>query len=132
MSLKKDAIEQTSYHGSFKHYIWGYILSIILTLGAYFAVEFKTFSFLYLLGFILLLALGQTYVQLEMFLHLSSESKPRWNLVVFSFMSMVLLIIVFGSLWIMYDLNSRVMPSAKEMDAYMLKHGGMPEHDVKK
>jgi len=43
-------------------------------------------------------------------MYLAGEDNPHWNLLVFFFMIMVLVIIVFGSLWIMYSLNYREMP----------------------
>jgi cytochrome o ubiquinol oxidase operon protein cyoD len=44
-------------------------------------------------------------VQLHYFFHLGQESKPRWNLLMFLFMALVLVVVVFGSLWIMYSLE---------------------------
>ncbi len=56
------------------------------------------------------LALVQAIFQLLFFLHLGQEAKPRWEMLVFYFMLLVLFIVVIGSLWIMNDLNNRVMP----------------------
>ena len=52
----------------------------------------------------------QAIVQLIFFLHIGQEAKPHWETVVFCFTVLVLLIIVIGSLWIMYDLDYRLMP----------------------
>ena len=41
---------------------------------------------------------------------MGQEAKPRWETLIFCFMVLILLIIVIGSLWIMNDLNERVMP----------------------
>lgn len=58
-----------------------------------------------------ILAFGQFVVQLVYFLHLGTEQKPRWKLLVFWFMIVVVLIVVVGSLWIMYNLNyNMIMP----------------------
>jgi cytochrome o ubiquinol oxidase operon protein cyoD len=54
-------------------------------------------------------ALIQAIVQLRYFLHLGQEAKPRYESLVFYFMAVVLIIITIGSLWIMSDLNARVM-----------------------
>jgi cytochrome o ubiquinol oxidase operon protein cyoD len=56
------------------------------------------------------LAIIQLFVQLFFFLHLGEESKPRWNLMVLLFAAMVVIIVVFGSLWIMNNLNYNMMP----------------------
>jgi len=100
-----------SEHGTLKSYWLGFILSIGLTLAAYWAVVGKLIAGKILIGTLLALALAQTVVQLVLFLHLGQESKPRWNLLVFLFMLSVLLILVFGSLWIMYHLNYNMMPT---------------------
>lgn len=109
--------------GSYSSYIIGFTLSLILTLGAYFLVSgyidtsSSPFSQSFLIFLIVGLAITQLFVQLIFFLHLGQESKPRWNLASFLFMLVVLFIIVFGSLWIMNNLDYNMMP--KEMDEYM-------------
>jgi cytochrome o ubiquinol oxidase operon protein cyoD len=96
-------------HGSLKLYIIGFILSLILTFLSYAIVVEELLVGWQLLGAVAFLAASQAIVQLILFLHLGSESKPRWNLLVFLFMVLVLLIIVLGSLWIMYNLDYRMM-----------------------
>jgi cytochrome o ubiquinol oxidase operon protein cyoD len=95
--------------GIFKPYLVGFLLSILLTLAAYAAVAEHLLTGWVLVFALTVLALLQAGVQLLFFLHLGRESKPRWNLVVFLFMVLVLVIIVFGSLWIIHNLNYRVM-----------------------
>lgn len=96
-------------HGSVKSYVIGFIISIALTLLAYFLVERHILSGSTLLGTIVTLAFVQAIIQLFFFLHLGEDKKPYWNFIVFLFMVLVLLIIVLGSLWIMYDLDYRLM-----------------------
>jgi cytochrome o ubiquinol oxidase operon protein cyoD len=64
---------------------------------------------LYLLGG---LALAQAIAQLVWFLHLGHESAPRWKLVAFAFMLLVLVILIVGSIWIMNNLNYHTMSPA--------------------
>jgi len=103
-------------HGSLKTYIAGFGLSLLLTLAAYLPVarhvhsHHLIYSDNFLVGLILSLAVVQLVVQLLLFLHLGRESKPRWNLLVFLFMLLVLIILVGGSLWIMYNLNHHLAP----------------------
>lgn len=132
MSQENQDAPLLHYHGSYKSYIWGFVLSLLLTFVAYFAVVKDFFSFEYLVTFIIVLGVIQMFIQLQLFLHMANEPKPKYNIVIFLFMMLVLLIIVLGTLWIMYDLNNRVMPTEQEMEAYMLRQGGMPEHDTKK
>lgn len=96
-------------HGTIASYVFGFILSIILTLVSYSIVTTDLFTgwpLVFVLGG---LAVTQAVVQLLLFLHLGAERRPRWNLIVFLFMALVIFIIGGGSLWIMYNLDCRVM-----------------------
>lgn len=107
----KDHLEivKEATHGTFKSYVIGFILSIILTLAAYFLVVNHVWSEWTLILAIVGLGLVQVFVQLFFFLHLGEESKPYWNVLIFLFMLLVLVVIVSGSLWIIYNLDYRVM-----------------------
>lgn len=102
-----------------KSYIVGFVLSLILTLTAYFAVTNEVFAKEQIPYFICSLGLVQAVVQLIFFLHLGSGSHPRWNVVIFLFMFAVLLIVVVGSLWIMAHLNYNMMPSVDNLNLQM-------------
>ena len=107
ISTSQDTLQST--HGNFKSYVFGFLLSIGLTLTAYFIVSAHIFHGWVLNVTIALLSLIQVFCQLVFFLHLGAEPKPRWNLLAFMFMLLVVAILVFGSLWIMYNLNTRMM-----------------------
>ena len=110
-------------------YSVGFILSIILTVLAYAIAVHDLFqdqwSPIVIVIILSVLASIQLIVQLIFFLHLGEESKPRWKLVTFIFAFIVLEIIVFGSLWIMFDLNSRMMMSPTDMIKYMNRQSGL-------
>ncbi len=101
---------ENSTNSHFKSYVWAFILSIVLTLAAYFFVVEKVFSPGVLLGVIIGLGVVQAFVQLVLFLHLGREGKPHWNTLTFLFMLSILLIVVIGSLWIMNHLEYNMMP----------------------
>lgn len=103
--------QDDTWHGSFKLYVIGFVLSVLLTLAAYFIVVQKVFTGWMLATSIGILGMAQVWVQLILFLHLGDEPKPKWNVIVFSFMVLVVVILVFGSLWIMENLNYNVMPT---------------------
>jgi cytochrome o ubiquinol oxidase subunit IV len=111
-------------HGSRASYITGFLLSLTLTMAAYLAVTEHWFHGSALVTVLIALAIVQLFVQLVFFLHLGRESKPRWNLTVFSFMLIVLIILVFGSLWIMKNLNYHMM-SPHEIDKHMQDEEGI-------
>jgi cytochrome o ubiquinol oxidase operon protein cyoD len=45
------------------------------------------------------------------FLHVNSEAEGGWTLMAYIFTAILLIITIAGSLWIMYHLNSNMMPS---------------------
>lgn len=96
-------------HGTLRTYAIGFMLSCALTVAAYLIVVYPNFPTRILVAEIVALAIMQLLVQLVYFLHLDKEGKPRWNLVTFLFALMVVLILVFGSLWIMTHLNYHMM-----------------------
>jgi len=98
--------------GNFKAYLLAFIGSIILTLAAYFITVNHLFTTWLLNSAIALLAFAQAWIQLVIFLNLGRETKPRWNFLVFFFTIMVTVILVFGSLWIMYHLNYNLMATS--------------------
>jgi cytochrome o ubiquinol oxidase operon protein cyoD len=114
--------------GSLRTYTIGFLLSIILTLIAFGAVELHIHGHLLssrdvIIGGIIGLALIQFLVQLFFFLHLGRETRPRWKLVVFGFMIMVICILVMGSLWIMSSLNYRMTP--QQVTQYLKSQDGL-------
>jgi cytochrome o ubiquinol oxidase subunit IV len=108
--------------GTLKSYVTGFIWSLALTLVAYALVVQRTFSNRILIAVVIGLALVQFMIQLLFFLHLGRETKPRWKLFVFLFMVMVVAILVFGSLWIMANLNYRMTPT--QVNTYLNNQGG--------
>jgi cytochrome o ubiquinol oxidase operon protein cyoD len=110
-------------------YVIGFGLSLLLTLIAYNIAalhlgthhEFPPDAVL--VPLFIGLALVQFVVQLIFFLHLGRESKPRWNLLIFSFMALVVFILIFGSLWIMSNLNYH--QSATDENTYIIHDEGI-------
>jgi cytochrome o ubiquinol oxidase operon protein cyoD len=108
--------------GTKRTYVTGFALSVGLTLVAYWLVTRHVITGAGLVFVILVLAFIQFLVQLFFFLHLGHETKPRWRLLVLSFMIMIVLILVVGSIWIMNNLNYRMTPG--QMNTYMQNQDG--------
>ena len=101
--------EHSGQHGSLKTYLLGFFFSLLFTLVSFAVVYFNLFAVRDLYIIISISALLQAVVQLVLFLHLGAESKPKWNLMVFLFMALIVLCIVLGSLWIMNEIDYRTM-----------------------
>ena len=94
---------------SLRSYIVGFILSLALTLSAYFIVTHQTYNKQGIIAAVATLAITQFVVQMIFFMHLGQEAKPYWNLLALIFMLGVVIIIVIGSLWIMDHLNYNII-----------------------
>lgn len=106
--MSKKASEEVQYihfPADSKPYFVGFGLSVSLTLLAFGGVYYDWLKGWWLLGYLITLAVLQLYVQLYFFLHLNSSLESRGRLVAFLFSALVVLIIVFGSLWIMTSLS---------------------------
>lgn len=112
ISLKET---QKEYHGTLKSYVIGFIASLLLTGASFLLVITKSLLGHGLIYAIMGLAVIQAIIQLLFFLHVGQEAKPRWETYIFCFTVVVLLIIMIGSLWVMNDLEERMMSGmAKE------------------
>jgi cytochrome o ubiquinol oxidase operon protein cyoD len=116
--------------GSYRSYITGFILSLLLTFAAFGAVWAHQGQGLlttpWLIAALLVLAAAQLMVQLLFFLHVGNETKPRWNMAALLFAGLVLLIIVGGSLWIMKNLDYHMDPTATS--EFLIKDEGITNH----
>ena len=108
---------QKEWHGTLKAYIIGFFLALFLTLISFSLVIFKILSGLTLVLTLIALALVQASVQLLFFLHVGQEPKPRWETIAFCMTAIFVLIIVLGSIWVMNDLDERMMPSMVTSDS---------------
>ncbi len=111
-------------HGSIRSYLIGFAISLALTLGSYLSVVGGLLiPQNILIALVLSLAVMQLFVQLVFFLHLGLERGPKWNLIFFASTVGIILLIVLGSLWIMYHLNYNMMP--KQMNEYIIWKEGI-------
>lgn len=107
-------------HEAQQYYI-GFVGAAILTILAYASVKLEWFSPTMTAAFILALAVLQFIVQVYYFLHLKGESKPCWRNWTFVYSLIMMLVVVCGSLWVMYNLNYRMGMTGEQMEEYMLK-----------
>ncbi len=96
-------------HSSVKSYMSGFILSVILTGIPFWMVMSGESSQGMTLSVVVACAVIQVVVHLIYFLHLDTKSEGGWNMVAIVFSAVIILIVVVGSLWIMWNLNYNMM-----------------------
>ena len=110
-----------------RNYTIGFVLSVLLTLFAFWTVPGLPPALIY--PALILAALAQLVIQLVCFLHLGRESGPRWNLTLFAFTFIIVAILVGGSLWIMYNLqHTMLMP--QDAPGTFLPSGITPQNEL--
>jgi len=95
--------------GSLRTYLTGFVLSLILTAIPFALVMSGTWSPAATLAGIFSAGLVQILVHLHYFLHLDTSSAARWNLLALIFTFLIMILFVGGTLWIMSNLNYRMM-----------------------
>jgi cytochrome o ubiquinol oxidase subunit IV len=108
--------DDAASHGTFKGYVTGFILAVILTAIPFWLVMGKVFDKSSTTAMVLL-ALGavQIVVHMVYFLHMNAKSEGGWTMLALIFTVVVVVITLSGSLWVMYHLNQNMMPTAHDM-----------------
>jgi cytochrome o ubiquinol oxidase operon protein cyoD len=95
--------------GSLRTYLTGFVLSLILTAIPFALVMRGTWSPAATLAGICSAGIVQILVHLHYFLHLDTSSAARWNVLALIFTFLIMILFVGGTLWIMSNLNYRMM-----------------------
>ena len=98
-------------HATFKGYMTGFVLSVILTAIPFWLVMGNVFqkpstTIMVILAF----AAVQIVVHMVYFLHMDAKSEGGWNMLALVFTAVLVVITLSGSLWVMYHLNTNMMP----------------------
>ena len=100
-----------SAHGTLSSYLLGFVLSVVLTAVPFWLVMSgelgnKQVTALVIMAF----AAVQIVVHMIYFLHMNAKSEGGWNMLALVFTIVLVVITLSGSIWIMYHLNSNMMP----------------------
>ncbi|MGX5830935.1 cytochrome o ubiquinol oxidase subunit IV [Mesorhizobium sp. 43Arga] len=103
-------------HGSFKGYLIGFVLSVILTAIPFWlvmsgAIDNKQATAIVIMAF----AVVQIVVHMVFFLHMNTASEGGWSMLALIFTLILVVIVLTGSLWVMYHLNANMMPGLHDM-----------------
>jgi cytochrome o ubiquinol oxidase operon protein cyoD len=101
----------THGHGSKRSYLIGFGLSAVLTAIPFWLVMAAPLANPGLTAALVIgAAVAQILVHTICFLHVNTQGEGGWTLVAYLFTGVILVITIAGSLWIMYHLNSNMMP----------------------
>ena len=99
----------SSFARDFAAYGIGYLLAVLLTGVAFACVFFRLLPQSEIFIFVLILAFAQICVHLRCFLHISLKPSARADLVLLLFSTVIITLIVVGTLVILFDERARMM-----------------------
>ena len=98
-------------HGTFRSYMTGFVLSVILTaipfslvMGGVLNDTLKTSIV------IMAMAAVQIVVHMIYFLHMNTKSEGGWTFMALAFTLTLVVITLVGSIWVMYHMDQNMMP----------------------
>jgi cytochrome o ubiquinol oxidase operon protein cyoD len=100
-------------HGTLRSYLTGFVLAVLLTGLAFGLVMSHALPTSTTFTIIFVAAAVQMLVHLRSFLHLDASSAQRWNLAALAFTVVIIVLVVGGSVWIMFNLRGRMMAETR-------------------
>lgn len=103
--------DDAGYHATVKGYVIGFLLSVVLTAIPFWLVmgevlPSSTATALVIMGF----AAVQIVVHMIYFLHMNTRIEGGWSMLALLFTVVIIVIMLAGSIWVMYHLNTNMMP----------------------
>ena len=103
-------------HGDYRSYMTGFVLSVILTAIPFILVmsgglESRAMTALV----VLLFAVIQIVVHMVYFLHMDLHAEGGWTVISLVFTLIVLIICLAGTIWVMHNMDSNMMPDMIEL-----------------
>lgn len=112
--------EEGGYHATYKGYLIGFLLSVVLTAIPFWLVMGKVLPSPRVTAFVILgFAAVQMIVHMVYFLHLNAKVEGGWSLLAMVFTVALVVIMLSGSIWVLYHLNTNMMPS---MDPQVMRN----------
>jgi cytochrome o ubiquinol oxidase operon protein cyoD len=100
------------HDSTFKGYMTGFVLAVVLTAIPFYVVMAKSFSSsLVTAGVILAIGAVQIVVHMVYFLHMDGKAEGGWSLLALLFTLVLVVITLSGSMWVMYHLDHNMMPT---------------------
>ncbi|HEX5539794.1 MAG TPA: cytochrome o ubiquinol oxidase subunit IV [Methylophilaceae bacterium] len=122
-----DDHETHASHGSLKSYATGFLLSVILTAIPFWLVMGNVFDKSSTTALVLLaFAAVQIVVHMIYFLHMNTKSEGGWSMLALIFTVMLVVIMLSGSIWVMYHLDHNMMPGMMDTPHDMHEMSDMP------
>lgn len=103
--------------GSYRSYFVGFLLSVVLTAVPFWVVMGEVqISVPWALVVIFGLGAVQIMVHVFFFLHVTLQAEEGWQAMSLVFTAILLVIILAGSIWVMFHLHENMMPAHEQIE----------------
>ena len=100
-----------SAHGTFRSYMTGFVLSVILTAIPFWLVMGNVLNDALETSIVIMaLAAAQIVVHMIYFLHMNTKSEGGWTFMALVFTLTLVVITLVGSIWVMFHMDQNMMP----------------------
>jgi cytochrome o ubiquinol oxidase operon protein cyoD len=107
-----DHHDEGSYHATVEGYLIGFLLSVVLTAIPFWLVMGNVMSSPKVTAFVILgFAAVQMVVHMIYFLHMNAKVEGGWSMLALLFTAALVVIMLAGSVWVMYHMNTNMMPT---------------------
>lgn len=104
--------DEGGYHATVEGYLVGFLLSVLLTAIPFWLVMGNVMASPKVTAFVVLgFAAVQMVVHMVYFLHLNAKVEGGWSLLALIFTAALVIIMLAGSIWVMYHLNTNMTPT---------------------
>ncbi|WP_424986427.1 cytochrome o ubiquinol oxidase subunit IV [Microbulbifer sp. S227A] len=104
-------------HGSFKSYLVGFLLSVVLTVIPFWIVLGDALdSTGWAVAIIFALGAMQMLVHIRYFLHVTLKVEEGWQVMSMGLTVLLLVIVMAGSIWVMFNLDENMMPAHEQIE----------------
>ena len=98
-------------HGTFRSYMTGFVLSVILTAIPFWLVMSNVLNDTLVTSIVIMaLAAVQIVVHMIYFLHMNTKSQGGWTFIALVFTLTLVVVTLAGSIWVMYHMDQNMMP----------------------
>jgi cytochrome o ubiquinol oxidase operon protein cyoD len=99
------------YHATTMGYAVGFMLSVVLTAFPFWLVMDDVLPSPVATAIVIMVfAVVQIYVHMVFFLHMNTRVEQGWSMLALIFTVTLVMIMFFGSVWIMFHLHTNMMP----------------------
>lgn len=113
-----DHSDDHSHGATYSNYIMGFILSVLLTIPAFYVVMGEP-DISVGLALTVIFGLGaiQILVHVFYFLHVTIAAEEGWQALSILFTTILVVICLIGSVWVMFHLEENMMPNHDQIEA---------------